>query len=179
MNNGQGYRMMFLGFFGTWWIIVGCLGYYGPSIPMLAVAALAGVSIVMAGWVLRARRAVEQIAAIPDGVERQRRFRNINIAQWTAIIILIVALNVTGYTKWMNPGIIMIVGLHFVPLARLFGSRLNLITGCALIAIAVASPVFGDGGPASPAVPLLAGVLLWGSALIGCSAVARQGRLEA
>jgi hypothetical protein len=164
---GDGYRLMFLGFFGSWWTLAGCLGFYGASIPVLLVVAVAGVAIFLIGLLL-SRSAGEEVVAQdkPDGrLRRQRTFRNINIAQWGAIAMLIVVLNVVGRTEWIWCGLMLIVGLHFLPLAKLFASPINVYTGLALIGVAVVYPLVSQ-GPTSPSGPLAAGLVLWVSALI-------------
>jgi hypothetical protein len=163
-SRGAGYRLMFLGFFGTWWCLIGCVGIYGSSVPVLAITTLAGLSIVVMGFLLKGE-AVEPSPGEWDQ-RRQQRFRHINLMQWVAIVALIVILNVIGHTQWLLSGIMLIVGLHFLPLAKLFSSPLNAWTGAALIAVALAYPHLTQGGPESPVGPLAAGLLLWVSALI-------------
>jgi hypothetical protein len=169
--------MMFLGFFGTFWTVFGCVDYYGFSLPILSISVITGLSIVMIGWSLSADRAATDGASPnPADLQRQRTFRLVNTAQWVGIPVLIVALNIVDHPEWIRPGILLIVGVHFLPLAKLFSSRLNLITGVMLIAVAALSPLYADGGPASPAVPLWAGVILWLSALVTFTGVVRRAR---
>jgi hypothetical protein len=176
MQRGQSYRMMFLGFFGTWWTLIGCWGYYGASIPIIAVAVITGLSITMTGWALNSEPSSAQHSPTARDHQGQEVFRWINVAQWVGIALLIVVLNVISRTEWIVPGILLIVGVHFLPLARLFDSRLNAITGIVLVTLALASPLFTDGGPQSPTVPLLAGVMIWMSALVSLAGFARQAR---
>jgi hypothetical protein len=176
MQRGQSYRMMFLGFFGTWWTLIGCWGYYGASVPMITLAVITGLSIMMTGWALNSEPSSAQALLTVRDRRRQQVFRWVNVAQWVAIVLLIVVLNVISRTEWIVPGILLIVGVHFLPLARLFDSRLNAITGIVLIALALLSPLFTDGGPQSPTVPLLAGVIIWMSALVSLAGFTRQAR---
>ena len=58
-----------------------------------------------------------------------------------------------------------IIGLHFLPLARLFRNPPHYVTGSALILLATTYPFVASGGPSSPAGALVAGLILWASAL--------------
>jgi hypothetical protein len=114
---GPGIRMMFLGFFGTWWTIAGCQGLYGAGIPVMTAAAIVGLSIFFVGLYLSSTSVQRPQEEQPEALQRARTFRNINIVQWAAIAALIITLNVLGHGEWLFPGIMSIVGLHFLPLA--------------------------------------------------------------
>jgi hypothetical protein len=177
-SRGPGIRMMFLGFFGTWWAIVGCLGLFGVSMPVVA-AAIIGLSIFLGGLCLSSSSVQlphEEQPSEAGQVERARAFRNINLVQWVAIAALIVTLNVLGRAEWLSPGIMMVVGLHFFPLARLFpGTKTNnFTTGLGLVTVAALYPFLTAGGPHSPWGPLLAGLMLWTSALVTLASVVRS-----
>ena len=180
---GPGIRMMFLGFFGTWWTIAGCQGLHGAGIPVVTAAAIAGLSIFFVGLYLSSTSVQRPQEEQPEALRRARArtFRNINIVQWVAIAALIVTLNVLGHGEWLLPGIMVIVGLHFLPLARLFSESKvnNFITGLALVAVALIYPFVAAGGPQSPWGPLVAGLILWISALITFAAVIRNRNTRA
>jgi hypothetical protein len=58
----------------------------------------------------------------------------------------------------------LIVGVHFFPLAKLFRYDAHYITGSALVALASSYPFFAAGGPTSAVGPIGAAVILWVSA---------------
>jgi hypothetical protein len=178
---GPGIRMMFLGFFGTWWTIAGCQGLYGAGIPVMTAAAIVGLSIFFVGLYLSSTSVQRPQEEQPEALQRARTFRNINIVQWAAIAALIITLNVLGHGEWLFPGIMSIVGLHFLPLARLFPASKanNSITGLALVAVALIYPFVAAGGPQSPWGPLVAGLILWTSALITFANVIRSRNTQA
>jgi hypothetical protein len=180
---GPGIRMMFLGFFGTWWTITGCQGLYGASIPVVTAAAIVGLSIFFVGLYLSSTSVQRPQEEQPEALQwgRTRTFRNVNIVQWAAIAALIVTLNVIGHGEWLFPGIMSIVGLHFLPLARLFPASKtnNFITGLVLVAVALIYPFVAAGGPQSPWGPLVAGLILWASALITFANAVRSGNTQA
>jgi hypothetical protein len=59
---------------------------------------------------------------------------------------------------------ILVVGLHFLPLARLFAYPPHFVTGASLVALALAYPLLAPSGPRSGLAPLGAGMILWCSA---------------
>jgi hypothetical protein len=163
-QRGRGMGAMFLGFFGSWWMAIGLTAVYGSRLAVFAAIAVVGLTLVLVGW--RRSRADEPASAdlLSDAqVEARigRVFRNINIAQWGLIIALLITLNVVHRVEWIAPGIMLIVGLHFFPLAKLFNTRLHTVTGTALVALACTYPFLSEAGPGSPVGPIGAGLILW------------------
>jgi hypothetical protein len=157
---------MFLSFFGGWWLYLGVRGL-APPVGVWALLALCGGALFLAG-LLRSRIPVGEDTPGAAAIEAQRRraFQRINIVQWSAIVAMIVVLNVLHRVEWLMPAIMLIVGLHFFPLARLFGSRDHRVLGAALAALAVGYPLLCPRGPLDPLGPLLAGLILWTAALV-------------
>lgn len=73
--------------------------------------------------------------------QREKLFHRINAGQWIAIFVLGNALKWLGLGAWFIPMVIAVVGLHFLPLARLFRYRPHQLTGGALIALAILAPL--------------------------------------
>ena len=65
--------------------------------------------------------------------------------------------------QWVVPAAMFVIGLHFIPLARLFSNPAHYVTCGALMAVAAGYPFMA--GPASAVGALLAGLVLWGSAV--------------
>jgi hypothetical protein len=107
-----------------------------------------------------------------------RWFQLINAAQWLLILIVGNVLVNLGRAAWVLPAVVAIVGLHFLPLARLFAYRPHYLTGIALLLVALVVPQLAPAGPADPGVCLGAGLILWVSALWGLvgSGAARTAR---
>lgn len=55
----------------------------------------------------------------------------------------VVALTLAGYEEFISPWILAVVGLHFIPMARLFGIRLLAAAGVVLTVIAIAATIIG------------------------------------
>ena len=94
-----------------------------------------------------------------------RLFSIINAGQWVVILIVGNVLANVGLSAWVIPAAMFIIGLHFLPLARLYSNPRHYVTGGALMLLAVAYPVLVPGGPSNPIGCLGAGLVLWASAL--------------
>jgi hypothetical protein len=175
-HHRRGIGVMFLAFFGTWWMVAGLNGLLGLKLALLAV--VVGLALFAAGW-RQSRREQSQPDvgdAAQTGIDAQRGkvFRNVNIAQWSGIVCLLVVLNLTHRVEWIMPGIMTIVGLHFFPLAKLFHNNSHYLTGTALVALAATYPFITAQGPASATGPIGAALILWLSAATTLFPAARR-----
>jgi hypothetical protein len=165
---GRGIGVMFLAFFGCWWMAAGLNTIPGMKISVLTGVVLIGLGLFAAGWrqLRRAKQHPSTQEVIDAGIDAHRTkvFRNVNIAQWSACAVLVVVLNILQRGEWIVPGIMLIVGLHFFPLAKLFRYQTHYVTGSALVALASSYPFLAAGGPASPVGPIGAALILWVSA---------------
>ena len=84
------------------------------------------------------------------------------------------ALLPTWLGAWFIPMVIAVVGLHFLPLARLFRYPPHQLTGGALIALAILAPL-ASGRPDNAWGPLGTGLILWASAAWALSPRAMAG----
>jgi hypothetical protein len=165
---GRGIGVMFLAFFGSWWMAAGLNSIPGMKISVLTGVVLIGFSLFAAGW--RQLRRAKHMTPTPSVVDasseawRTKVFRNVNIAQWSACIGLVVILNILQRGEWIVPGIMLIVGVHFFPLAKLFRHEAHYITGSALVALSLSYPFLAAGGPTSAVGPIGAALILWMSA---------------
>ncbi len=165
---GRGIGVMVLALFGSWWMAAGLHAIPGMKISVLTGAVLIGLGLFAAGW-RQSRRATHLSPArgVPDAATEARRskvFRNVNIAQWSACILLVVILNILQRGEWIVPGIMLIVGVHFFPLAKLFRHDAHYMTGAALVAWAASYPFLAADGPVSAVGPIGAALILWISA---------------
>jgi hypothetical protein len=120
-------------FAAVWWVAgVRASGYGSPLIYAVA-PVVTGLIIVAA---LRGR---ERSAQEPPE-EHARRDRLVGIASAAEGVAILVAVNVLvnlGLNDYVAPVIAIIVGLHFVPLARLLPARLYYATAALLVALGV------------------------------------------
>jgi hypothetical protein len=130
----------------------------------------AGAVAILAAARARYRRyaaAAAELAETPVQQRRQRWFHIINVGQWILILIVGNVLANLGLGAWVIPAAILIVGLHFLPLAWLFSNPVLYATAAGFIALAGVYPFVAPGGPADPVGSLGAGLLLWLSAVVG------------
>jgi len=90
-----------------------------------------------------------------------RRFGWITAIEGAAIFLVVVLLNATGRPDFILPVIALIVGLHFFPLARLFGASIYYVTGLLGCVIGVAGLLIADPALRHSVVGLSFGLLLW------------------
>jgi hypothetical protein len=151
-----------LTFFGTYLLVRWCASSFDSATPLRIIlgviaAALIGFSLL---GIIRNRAAPS-----PDDstarTRKRRAYAFITGAEALGIYVLTNVLTTRGHAEWINAALILIVGLHFLPLARVFKHRAYLATGAALIAIAIVLPQFATGGAGSPLLLLFSGLVLW------------------
>ena len=113
----------------------------------------------------RHRDALAAGAESPAKRRTDRLFHLVNGGQWLLILIVGNVLANVGRSAWVLPAAILIIGLHFLPLAAIFANPAHYVTGGVLVALALAYPFLATGGPRDPIGCLGAGLILWGSAL--------------
>jgi hypothetical protein len=158
--------LFFCGFGSAWLVLHAIESFEHPGWMIAAVAAMGSGLFVLA--LRRYRQLRPALKAQADSPARQRTtrlFHAVNAVQWVAILVVGNLLANIGLSVWVIPAVIFIVGLHFLPLAQLFANRPHILTGAALMLLAVIYPLLAPAGPASPVGCLGAGVILWASAL--------------
>lgn len=158
----RGIGAMVLIVFGTVWLTFWDLQSHA-GIAALAVIATFGLGLLVRAW-LRYRRYAPALALVPDTPERRRAkriFNIVNAIQWIFILGLGNVLAHHGLVAWVLPMAILVVGLHFLPLAHVFHNPPYYLTGLAMAAFAVAYPFIVEGGPGNPVGGLGAGLILW------------------
>jgi hypothetical protein len=157
---------VFLSLFGALWLAGASVRYLGTS--PAALAAIAAGAAAIAAWGLALFRRRRPVYGFDAAARKRlaRSFMVVNAVQWSLIGLLILALNVTGHIAWIVPGVIFIVGVHFVPLARLFRYRGYDATAAALVLVAVLDVIAGAGDRAIAPSLLATGAILWISAIV-------------
>ncbi|KPL60925.1 DUF7010 family protein [Rossellomorea vietnamensis] len=144
---GTASGVLFMAFFGTLWAYTGIMGLQGWGSPWLLTVALAiGFLLVLSGFSL-----IHASKKFPDGVSspewnnsrKMRKWFNIIFAgEGIAIGIAIAVCNAVGHTENIPIVIAIIVGLHFLPLARLFRVKIYYYTGILLCVVPVVTWLF-------------------------------------
>ncbi|TFW03158.1 hypothetical protein E4K72_12845 [Oxalobacteraceae bacterium OM1] len=157
---------MFFTVFGGAWIALWISRTL--SAPMMAYVPLALVTLALFAWVYRVyalnRPALHAEPRSPEDARRSKLFGMVNGGQWVLIFILANVLTNLGHPDLVVPAAMFVIGAHFIPLALLFGYRPHFVTGAALMAVALLSPLLHAGSTAGPIGYLMAGLILWTSA---------------
>lgn len=179
-KKGLGIGAVFLSFFGALWLTVGTELLYGKNAPINpAIWAVGGLICLAALRLIWTNR--RPVAGALVGADRNgngKWFIVINVIQYATLFLMQQVLGSYGYGDWLIPGAMLVVGLHFFPLAKLFNYRAHLVTGTGLVAVALLYPFVGK-GPLDPVGCFCAGLILWGAAVFGLSGATFYGvRLE-
>jgi hypothetical protein len=152
-----------VGGFGAAWLTLGMTSAGVPLSVALAVVLPVFVLIAFLGSVARRRLPKLATTETPEKKQRMRAFNMVNVAQWLAIFGVIKVLRNFHLDAWIVPSIVLIIGAHFIPLARIFQAPQHLKTGVAMMlcaAIAVVLPV----SIRDTVECVSAGLILWASA---------------
>ena len=130
--------------FGCLWLFTGF-----SALGRLNIVTAAGVVIVAAMLVGAAvwvkRLATKTSHAQPDDeatAEMKRVFNRVNTIQWIGVGAVLVLANVFKQPQLIVPAIATVVGLHLIPLARLFRYPVHYITATLLIAWSAGVVIF-------------------------------------
>ena len=151
---------------GGAWLAVGVLKGYGLSlVPLLTIAAFTLLLFFIALRKFRANRGAHAAEANSPGNKRAERiFNAVNAIQWSLVFVASIVLILLRHPEWIIPSIILIVGIHFFPLAVAFKVPRHYATGAAMTLLAIFYPLMSSAGPTSPVGCLGAGIILWVSA---------------
>lgn len=129
--------------------------------------ALLGIALAARAWLTYRRNApaLAREADLPEKKRADRVFHIVNVGQWAVILVLGNVLANLGLGAWVVPMGIVVIGLHFVPLAHVFRNPPHYLTAAAMIGFAIVYPRHAAGGPADPVGFLGAGLILWMNAL--------------
>jgi hypothetical protein len=149
----------------------------GWGLPMvIGMFAAIAVAIVAAVAVRRFRHGATAMAD-----QRVRRWYGITVgAEVAAIAIGAVGLGLAGRPAYTAPWILLVVGVHFVPLGRLFGIADLVWSGLVLSAVAIAAAVTGALSAVAPSAitGAFGGLVLLAAAATSLRKAVLGGRLE-
>ena len=137
---GQTQGAMVLVGAGLGWMMSG-LSALGGIPPALFSAVLAGAALLLLGAVA-VRRSAHNVAETPWSPQRSRGFWLAFGAEAAAIVLIVSTALLLHRPQWIPPLVALAVGLHFLPLARLFRRPLYYVTGTALCAVCAATILF-------------------------------------
>ena len=158
--------MIFVGF-GAAWLMLWSQRAFGLRPLVLGLIAAAAVAIFGAALrqYQRNRGVHDAEADSPARQKANKIFYTVNITQWVAILVVGNVLANVGLGSWVLAAAMMIIGLHFFPLAKAFGNPKLNTTGAAFVVLAIVYPLLAPGGASNPVGCLGAGLILWLSSL--------------
>ncbi|MDN5929449.1 MAG: hypothetical protein L0I24_00010 [Pseudonocardia sp.] len=157
------------------WAVVGATGLAAVGLSMavtipLALGAAAVVAVLVAGASSLPKR-----ERTPRWPTRFNGYAWINVGQGGAVVIAVAVLASAGAIVLLAPVICLIVGVHFFPLARMFGQTQYWATGALLVVLAVVGVILVVNGATGEVVRIVVGfgaaLVLWGTSVD----VARRG----
>jgi hypothetical protein len=143
------------GFAAAWWVMgLGCL--HAP-ISQLVIGPIVSVAMM-----LFARRRLKDVApASADWIARRRRIIGLAVAgEGVAIAVVSHLLVKAGLVAFVVPAVAVIVGLHFLPLAKLLKVKIYYVAGV-LITLAGVAGLMVDAPHRALVTGLSSAVLLW------------------
>lgn len=166
--------------FGAIWLVAWWYQAHRTS-PAILFVIIVSVAAVMGAALLQLRRFRRIELAAPPGyrASRFRLYGIVNAIYWPLVLVAVVALGASGHARWINPAIILLVGLHLFPLGRVFQDWLLHLAGVLLVVLAVSYPLVA--GPNSPVGLFWAGMILLvtGAAAIAVNDPSTRPPLEA
>lgn len=155
--------------FGLAWAVLGVV-----ALPVGGAMRVVLVLVAVAGAVAVAVTCARLLAAVPRPSRRvppngSRDYVLINAAQVVAVLVAVPLLYRAGAPALVAPVTCLVVGLHFFPLARVFGQPQYVWTGALLVVVAAAGVVafVADAGVPTvfAVVGLPAAAVLWATAV--------------
>jgi hypothetical protein len=159
---------MVTAFFAALWWVLGMWASGQTSVYLYLLPLLISASVVLLALRVRAKADVS-----PQELARRKRL--IIAATAAEGILLFVAVNAlvnTGLGKFVAPAGAIIVGLHFLPLARWLPAPTYYVTGILLVMLGVAGCAIPGTGPGALFVCLGSACVLW----LTSAAVLRKAR---
>lgn len=162
-------RVLVLTGFGFAWAAAGLLKGDAPGWCWIV---LLSIVVALASHGVQSLRRVAAAAEPLAAPEAERQRRAGRWLTWTSAIegvAILLAVNIVanlGHPQWQTAAAMLVVGLHFLPLAFALESRAHVVTGVVLSAWALGYPWLFAAGAVSAAGPLGAGVVLLASAMV-------------
>lgn len=144
--------------YGAIWWILGLWGAGRGSAPTYAVGPIVLLLLIWTAWRRKLYESPERRR------DRARRGYIIGIVTGAQAVLIVIALHVlraAGHVDLLTPIVAVIVGLHFLALARLFPARAYYVTAASLVALGVVGFYFPAGSPRILAVSFAAAAILW------------------
>ncbi len=166
--NRSGAIIVMSAFAAIWWMIGAAQFGRGPLVTYAAGIVISGLLVALDWW--RGGRAAAH-------KEQERRGRIIAIAsalEGASILAAVIALAHRGRSDLIAPAVVIIVGLHFLPIARYLPASIYYLTAVLLVAVGLAGAAVQDLRGRVLTVCIGAAAVLWLSCGVVLVRAARQ-----
>ncbi len=160
---GRAIGALVCGFFGSCWML-GAVYFGEISNPALlaALALLAGVSVIWPiAQLVRVRRLPYSTRGGQGWSDVSKPYWTLVVIEWAACIVASNWLSHTGHPDVIPQAVGLIVGLHFIPLAKIFRAPIYHWTAAAMVLGVVASFAVAAGDLRSIVASGVCGLALW------------------
>lgn len=174
---GRATGSLFFAAFGALWLTLSLFARQIVHVETVA-SVLLGLSLLLAACATLFRES-KRWPRLPEDPNVDRVFVWVNVIQWIAGGIVAFTLARLHLDAYIPSAITAIVGLHMLPLARLFRYPLHYATGGLLVAWAATSALFVPTAQLQGIAAFGTGILLWLSAAVTLVAAMRSARQPA
>ena len=164
---GRAKGALICGVFGAIWMFE-ALHFGAIATPVwLTVIALLAVTFIV--WPVAVLRSTRHLADGQNWADVSKAYWTVVTVEWVSCIVAANVLSNTGHADLIPQFIGAIVGIHFLPLAKIFKARIYNWTGAAMVMGVAASSAIPAGNLRNLAAYGLCGLALWAtSAVILC-----------
>jgi uncharacterized protein DUF7010 len=158
------------GFSAAWGIVAATAAPSTVAVVVLIVLAVAIAAAVAVVGLRMAARSAERGTTRRVAANSRKVFNLVNAGQTVLILIAVFGLVKAGHPALIPAAVCFVVGLHFLPLARVFDVRTYWLTGALLIAVGIVGALVfaydADSALARAVVGIPAAVALWITSLL-------------
>lgn len=97
--------------------------------------------------------------------KRRQAFRIVTLLEVVGIIIVVMLANLFRRPDWLAVGISLVVGLHFLPLGRIFGTALYYWVGTLIVVWNILTLTALKSWNLTASVGIATGLILWAAAI--------------
>jgi hypothetical protein len=162
--SGRATGAIFFAGFGALWILLSLFAKQRVN-----TASVSGVLVGLTLLLLAATRLIRQSKQwprVPDDPGVGRAFGWINAVQWVTVAAVAFSFAKLHIDAYVMSAITAIVGLHLIPLARIFRYPAHYVAGTVLVGWSAASALFLPIESMQGTAALGTGIILWASATV-------------
>lgn len=166
---GRGVAAVITATFGSIWLGWG-LGVRGGMPAAIWVGYFCAAAALMVFAVAGARRGRKMMRALGGSwsdfwQKRRKAFRIVTVLEVVGCVIVVVLANVFRRPDWIALGISLVVGLHFLPLGKIFGAASYYWVGSLIVVWDILAITALKSWNLTASAAIATGVILWANAI--------------